>query len=135
MTEQIQALLLQFHEDVVAHQPAAAWLLLSGRKRRQEQVKDGYAKWAQAQESLAPYLHPAGMRVRLLAADPDTGIATVRLTGMKWTAPGASCSEWSGITWVKYETGTWKYDPGFSTTAERKRDWASRYDQLLGTRC
>jgi hypothetical protein len=135
MTQEIQTLLLQFHEDVVARQPAAAWLLLSGRKRHQEQVKDGYAKWAAAQESLAPYLHPDGMRVRVLAVDPATGIVTVLVTGMKWTAPHATCAEWSGITWAKYEAGEWKYDPGFSTTAERKREWTTRYNQLLGTRC
>ena len=135
MTQQIRSLLLQFHQDIVARDTASAWRLLSIRKRRQELVKDGYGNWARAQESLAPYLDPSGIRVRILSVDRASGIVTVDVTGMKWSAPGASCTEWSGITWVKYENDTWKYDPGYSTTAARKRAWASRYDQLLGTRC
>jgi hypothetical protein len=54
---------------------------------------------------------------------------------MSWSQPGARCAEWSGLTWVKYENGEWRYDPGYSTTRQRKRAWASRYGQLLGTSC
>jgi len=57
------------------------------------------------------------------------------VTGMAWSAPRSRCTEWSGITWAKYENGTWKYDPGFSTTAARKRAWKSRYNELLGVGC
>jgi hypothetical protein len=135
MTQEVQALLLQYHEDLVAGDSASAWQLLSRRKQHQELVQDGYAKWVAAQESLAPYLDPSGIRVRILATDPATGVATVRVTGMTWSAPHAKCKEWSGITWAKYESGTWKYDPGYSTTVARKRQWKNRYNQLLGTQC
>jgi hypothetical protein len=54
---------------------------------------------------------------------------------MKWNKPGAPCSEWSGITWVKYEEGAWRYDPGYSTSPEREAEWKSRYAELLGGKC
>jgi mono/diheme cytochrome c family protein len=135
MTAEIQALLLQFHQDIVARDSAAAWQLLSARKQHHELATQGYAKWVTNQETLAPYLDPSGIRVRILATDAASGVATVAVTGMTWSAPGAKCSEWSGITWVKYEHGAWKYDPGYSTTAARERAWKPRYDELLGTQC
>jgi hypothetical protein len=135
MTREIQALLLQYHQDLVARDASSAWQLLSARKKHQELVKDGYATWVSAQESLAPYLDPSGIQARILAEDPASGVVTVDVTGMTWSAPGAHCKEWSGITWAKYEAGAWKYDPGFSTTAARKRAWKSRYGELLGTQC
>jgi hypothetical protein len=85
--------------------------------------------------SRAPHLDPSAIRVQVLSEDAATGIVTVLVTGMKWTAPNARCKEWSGITWVMYENNTWKYDPGFATTASRKLEWKSRYSQLLGAQC
>jgi hypothetical protein len=73
--------------------------------------------------------------VRFIEGDRASGVATVHVGGMAWSAPGANCTEWSGITWVKYEHGAWRYDPGYSTTAARKRKWKSRYGELLGTQC
>ena len=67
--------------------------------------------------------------------EPNEGVAQVDITGMSWSKPGASCTEWSGITWVKYEDGAWKYDPGYSTTPQREREWKPRYAELLGGQC
>jgi hypothetical protein len=135
MTGEIQSLLRVYHQDIVARQPAAAWQLLSTRKQRQELRKDGYTNWATAQLSLAPHLDPTGLQARVLSQDPATGIVTVNVTGMKWTAPNARCKEWSGITWVMYQNNRWKYDPGIATTSARNREWKSRYSQLLGAQC
>ncbi|HET8813786.1 MAG TPA: zinc ribbon domain-containing protein [Solirubrobacterales bacterium] len=134
MTSEIEAVLLAFHEDVVAEGFRDAWSLLSARKRSQTLREDGYAKWARAQASLVPYLSPGGLRVRIEALEGG-GVARVRVSGMGWSAPGASCSEWAGLTWVKFEAGTWAYDPGYSTTPQREREWKPRYDQLLGASC
>src|SRR5439155_4587632 len=106
MTQEIRAVLLQFHERIVARDAASAWQLLSARKQHQELAKDGYAKWASAQKSLAPYLDPSGLRVRVLSTDAASGVVTVDVTGMTWSAPGSPCQQWSGITWAKYENGT-----------------------------
>jgi hypothetical protein len=131
---EIQAVLLAFHEDLVAERFRDAWSLLSARKRSQTLREDGYAKWARAQASLVPHLSPWGLTARVEALEGG-GVARVRVTGMDWSAPGASCTEWSGLTWVKFEAGTWTYDPGYSTTPEREREWKDRYDQLLGATC
>lgn len=138
MSEKVQAIqtmLLDYHQDLVSHNEAAAWLLLSVRKRHQFLVNGGYAKWAHAQDSLAPYLDPTGIHVALIDEDPPSGVATVRVTGMTWSAPNAKCTEWSGVTWVKYESGNWKYDPGHETTAARARRWAAHRAELLGVAC
>ena len=134
MAQEIQSLLLAYHEDVVEDRVHDAWILLSARKRAQNLRESGYAQWARAQGSLAPYLTPAGIAVRVDALEDD-GVARVLVTGMRWSAPGSSCSEWSGLTWVKYEGGSWTYDPGYSTTAERERTWKPRRPELLGATC
>jgi hypothetical protein len=135
MAEDIQTLLLDFHRDVVSGDYRAAWSRLSDRKRAQVRREDGYPAWRTAQSSLAGFLDPEGLEVVVKRASPSTGVALVNVTGMTWSQRGASCSEWSGLTWVKYEGDQWTYDPGYSTTRERERAWKSRFDQLLGTSC
>jgi hypothetical protein len=135
MTGEIRDLLYQHHEDIVTGDFRGAWDLLTARKRHQNLVKYGYATWRANQATLSPYLDPTGIQVRILALDPRTGEATVDVTGMTWSKPGAACSEWSGITWVKYEDGQWLYDPGYSTTPAREAAWKSRYYELLGASC
>ncbi len=134
MARDIQALLLTYHQDVVTGQTQEAWGVLSARKRQQNLREYGYPKWAKAQASLAPYLDPSGLTVRIDALEAE-GVARVLATGMGWSAPGASCTEWSGLTWVKYEQGKWTYDPGYSTTADRRRVWQPRSGELLGADC
>jgi len=134
MAGEIQTVLLAFHEDLVAERFRDAWSLLSARKRSQTLREDGYAKWMRAQSSLVPYLAPAGLTVRIDGLEAD-GVARVFVAGMDWSAPGASCREWSGLTWARYEAGAWAYDPGYSTTPERERAWKGRYDRLLGAAC
>jgi hypothetical protein len=111
-----------------------AWRLLSSRKRQQALQEGGYGKWSAAQASLAPYLAPDGIRVRIVALEGG-GVARVDVRGMRWYQPGASCSEWGGLTWAKYEGGAWRYDPGYSTTPARERSWEDHYEKLMGTTC
>jgi Double-GTPase 2 len=135
MRSEIQHLLYEFHADVVSHHDRDAWNLLTQRKRRQSQREHGYGGWAHNQNTLNPYLEPAGIKVSIISTEPRSGVATVNVTGMKWNKPGAACTQWSGITWVRYEGGAWHYDPGYSTTSQRQRRWKSRYSELLGGRC
>ncbi len=135
MQSEIQRLLRGWHEDVVHGNYRGAWELLSRRKQAQDSSAYGYAAWAKNQATLRPYLNPAGLRVTVELTEPGSGVAQVDVTGMRWDKPGASCTEWSGITWVKYEEGAWKYDPGYSTTPQREREWKSRFSQLLGGQC
>jgi hypothetical protein len=134
MNEEIESLLRGYHEDVVEEDFQGAWALLSSRKRQQDLEEYGYRKWATAQASLTPYLSPYNLRAAIDVLE-DQGVARVNVTGMGWTKPGAPCSEWSGLTWVKYEGGEWTYDPGYSTTPARRSTWQPRSSELLGGNC
>jgi hypothetical protein len=135
MTSEIQSLLYNQHVAIVNRDFAAAWAMLSRRKQAQNRVKYGYATWEKNQATLSPYLDPSGLQVEILKLDWPRREVTVDVTGMGWSAPGAHCSEWSGVTWVVWQSGQWKYEPGYSTTPEREALWKPRYSELLGTQC
>jgi len=134
MEEEITTLLLAYHEDVVERDFRAAWSLLSARKRQQDLAEYGYPKWMRAQASLSDYLSPGGLQAQIDSLEGE-GVARVLVTGMGWSAPSSSCSEWSGLTWARYESGEWTYDPGYSTTAPRRQEWKPRASELLGGGC
>jgi hypothetical protein len=134
MNEEITSLLQGYHEDVVEENFQGAWAILSPRKRRQYLREYGYHKWAAAQASLSSYLDPYGLEANLVSLEGE-GVARVDVTGMGWSKPGAPCSEWSGLTWVKYEGDEWTYDPGYSTTSARRATWRPRGARLLGGDC
>lgn len=135
MQSEIQQMLLAWHEDVVHGDYRAAWALLSRRKQAQDEHEYGYSTWVKNQSTLRPYLNPTNLQVVVEDTEPASGVAQVNVTGMGWDKPGAPCTEWSGITWVKYEDGGWKYDPGYSTTPQREREWKHRFSELLGGQC
>lgn len=134
MEEEIESLLLTYHEDLVFRDFRSAWALLSSRKRQQNLAEYGYREWKEAQASLSEDLSPYGVDVRIDSLEGE-GVARVMVTGMGWSAPGSPCSEWSGLTWAKYERGEWTYDPGYSTTEARRRSWEPRSGALLGANC
>ncbi len=134
MNEEIASLLQDYHEDVVEEDFQGAWALLSPRKRRQYLREYGYHTWATAQASLSSYLDPYGLEANVVSLE-DEGVARVNVTGMSWSKAGAPCSEWSGLTWVKYEGDEWTYDPGYSTTSDRRATWRPRSARLLGGDC
>lgn len=135
MNGEIRDMLLTWHQNVLSGDYRSAWLSISSRKRKQTLRKDGYAAWKSYQASLSPYLDPSGIRVKILDTDSQDGVVTVDVKGMTWSEPGAGCSTWSGITWVKYERGEWKYEPGYSTTKAREAAWKDRFSELLGGQC
>lgn len=135
MKSELTARLREFHENVVSGDLRGAWMMMSKRKQRQSRNETGYDGWKTNQESLQPYLDPSGLRITVIGLDRESGVATVSAKGMTWSQPGANCTEWSGVTWLKYEGGEWRYDPGYSTTRERERKWKSRFDELLGGQC
>ena len=134
MNRQIQAVLLGYHEAVVNDEFKRAWRLLTRRKQRQALREDGYREWRKNQATLTPYLDPHGVRTRIVDFEGD-GVALIDVRGMRWYAPGSPCSHWSGLTWVRYERGAWRYDPGYSTTRQREQEWKPRYGRLLGADC
>jgi hypothetical protein len=137
MRSDIQDMLLTWHEDIKAGSYQAAWNLLSRRKQRQDVVggEKTYPKWVVAQAGLARYLDPSGIHVSIEALQRSEGVARVKVTGMGWSDPKSACSTWSGVTWVKYEGGEWRYDPGYSTTDKRTAIWEPRAGETLGWGC
>jgi hypothetical protein len=134
MDEEIESLLIAYHEYIVERDFRSAWALLSARKRQQNLAEYGYRKWRRAQESLSDYLSPSALRAQIDSLEGE-GVARVMITGMGWSAPSARCGEWSGLTWVRYEGEEWTYDPGYSTTGSRRRVWEPRSSELLGENC
>jgi hypothetical protein len=135
MREDIRAVLLEHHQDLVDGNYSAAWDLMTARKQRQKERDPGYAQWVDDQKTLARYLDPSGIDVRIESVDRATGVVRVMVTGMDWSKPSARCSSWSGLTWVRWEDGAWRYDPGYSTTPQRTREWKNRFSELLGGSC
>lgn len=135
MEADIQSLLLEWHEHVVAGEYRAAWELMTERKQEQKELEEGYDEWASGQASLGRHLDPSGIEVELLDKDEEEGVATVEVTGMAWNKPGSNCSYWEGVTWVKYEDDTWLYEPGYSTTPERTAEWKPQRGRTLGWGC
>ena len=131
----IESLIKDFHERVQQGDYSGAWNLLSTRKQDQAQREYGYSTWVQNQKTLRPYIDPSGTTVTVEDFNPTTGEARIDVQGMGWSKPGATCSYWSGLTWVIYEDGVWKYDPGYSTTSERRSRWSDRGSELLGGTC
>jgi hypothetical protein len=134
----ITKVIREHFEFAVAGEYARAWELVSQRyQRRRLQELGSFAAWAKTfnQSGLLGYLRPSGTRVALLDLNPTTGVATVNVTGIQTTQPGASCASWDGVTWAKYEDGRWRYDPGYSTTPARSATWRHRMSELLGGRC
>lgn len=129
-----ESVLREFHEAVVGGDFRYAWSLLTARKRQAEAQEKSFSGWKEAQATLTPYLLPEGVHAEIDGLEDD-GVVRVRVTGMGWTHPDSPCSEWSGLTWVRYEGGAWRYDPGYSTTAERRRRWKDRSAELLGVGC
>jgi serine/threonine protein kinase len=151
MRHDAEAMLLDFHNSILAGDFSTAWSLLSARKQQnydEDPDKGGFAGFQTAQGSLRPYLDPSSIHVDLLTEeppDPSTGDAAVIVSGMRWSKPGAPCSQWSGVTWVHYENGSWHYDPGYGMTpdlyaqfpdlVQRRDKWKPRYQELLGVSC
>jgi uncharacterized membrane protein len=134
MRRDIRDMLLTWHEDIADGDSQGAWDLLTERKRQQAERKFGFSKWSSDQETLGRYLDPSGIRASIQDIDEKTGVARVMVAGMIYDKPGAYC-EWRGVTWVRYEDGEWKYDPGYSTTPQREREWKNRFSELLGGAC
>lgn len=134
--EEIEQLILEHHRAIVDRDFEAAWDLLTDRKRESFLNRDGgYAAWVEGQASLSDYLAPEGLTVNIQSQSEETDTARIDVQGMGWSKPGASCSTWSGVTWVRYERGGWYYDPGYSTTPQRESEWKNRFGELLGGSC
>jgi hypothetical protein len=133
---QMEAVLREFHEDVLAGNFQGAWELTSFRYRKEkEDESGGYASWVSDQKSLQHHLQVAGLKLSIDGWESQPQVATVRVTGMRWSEAHSSCTYFQGITWMRHEGTAWYYEPGYSVSPERRAQWEGRKPQLLGWGC
>lgn len=130
MRREIQSMLLNWHESIVAGDASTAWDMLTERKRDQKASEEGYSAWAASQVEFGNGLSPSGLRVSIDDIDDPENVVRVNVRGMYYEG-----CEWRGITWVRWEGGEWLYEPGYSTTSERRREWEPRAAETLGGSC
>ncbi|HEX8103655.1 MAG TPA: RING finger protein [Solirubrobacteraceae bacterium] len=135
MQDEIQTMLRDWHESLTAGDYRTAFDAMTQRKQDKALRTNGYDAWASGQKSLGDYIDPSGLKARIVEANSRTGVVTVRVSNMGYSNPESSCSTWGGITWVRWEDGEWKYDPGYSTTPQRTREWRPRQSELMGIGC
>jgi len=147
MVSDITQLIRSWHEHINAGNFDAAWGDLSSRKQRQiindrtgtgttGRYPNGRSSWQIGQSSLVGTLDAKYVDVRLVQPSyKDEAVMSIYVSNMPYSGNPSVCSDWRGYTWVRYEGGQWKYEPGFQTTAERNDYWASREAETLGVNC
>jgi len=132
----IRRVLLAHHRAVVNGDFRGAWELTSARYRAKKlREPGGYPKWARGQKLVQRYLFPGGLQVSIQSYDARSGVATISVSGMRWSAPSSSCRTFEGITWAKRDAGGWRYEPGYSISDQRRRMWQPRRTETLGWGC
>lgn len=129
----------QSSDKIIAHQAALsagdyskAWDQLSSRKQDQfRNQSGGYDGWVGHQQQTFYGTDTSGITVQLKSVNRKTGEAVVYVSGF---SDRQGCA-FSGLTWTYYENSQWWYDPGYSTTPERRAKWEPRRTELLGIPC
>ena len=136
-----QRIIRQWHVLASQGDVAGVWANLSPRKRRQKSTDptESVSEWQQAQVEFGAQLAtPEFARVQVRDVDPDTGGVEIFVSNLGYTGScesGRVGDKWVGITWVLYQGGSWYYEPGYSTTQQRRDRWEDNPDQLLGASC
>jgi len=133
---QITRILLAHHRALVRGDFRRAWALTSARYRAKKlREAGGYPEWASNQRTVQRYISPESLRVTIRSFDARSGVATIRVAGMGWSAPSSPCRTFEGITWAKLDGGNWRYEPGYSISDKRRAMWEPRGAELLGAGC
>jgi hypothetical protein len=132
MTRQIRAMFRDYHGSLRDGRLDHAFSLMSERKQRDVRDGDGLGAWKRFGASFGQQIEPSRLQVRIVETDAQAGIAGVRVSAMPYDNPASPCKTWSGVTWAKYEHGGFHYDPGYTTTRERRITWEPLRLQTLG---
>ncbi len=145
---EIKELIVDWHDAAGAGDIDYMWQNLSREKRRQ--IRDDeygaimatgnpgpFDKWKEGQEGFIGELDTSGTRIQILDEDRRENEVTIRVTGMYHSgSEGESCGgRWEGVTWARFERGSWFYEPGYATYDDRYERWADRAGRTLGQRC
>jgi hypothetical protein len=132
MTRRIRTMFRDYHQSLADGRLDHAFSLISERKQQSVRDGDGLDAWKRFGASFGRQIDPSHLQVSIVETDREAGVAGVRISGMPYRDPASPCTTWSGVTWVKYEHGAFHYDPGYSTTRERRITWEPRQLETLG---
>lgn len=139
MADAITDVIRTHHELLIDGSYRAAFDLLSTRKQRQLERETGFSGWQANQADLRNHLTGLDrLTARIESLDRRHGVATVSITGPELHLPNNRCgSRYEGITWATFEDGAWRYEPGYSTTPQRRAQWGSgaARDRTLAWTC
>jgi hypothetical protein len=139
----------EFYDAVAASDWDRAWALQSRHYRRAKlrdlasegdssgSIDSAPQTWPIGYENVRRYLDASDATATVVDLDREAGVATIEVSGTRWDAAGGSGC-YVGQTWLLYEDGNWRYDPGTIGWPERKRqhpDAGSADSGLLGDAC
>lgn len=136
-----QEIIRRWHVLASQGDTAGIWANLSPRKRRQKATdpEASVSEFLSQQADFGQQLStPGSARVRVVDVDRQTGGVEIYVSNLGYTGAcvlGTQGDKWVGITWVKYQNGRWYYEPGYSTTQERRDTWESDATGTLGGSC
>lgn len=140
----IEALIREWHSAAFAGDTETIWNLLSSRKQDQinrgkfgalnsEGTFDADYKDREGWEEDQTFQSPTStqnVRIRFIEPSyPEEGVRSIEVTGL---VEGGCPFE--GVTWVKFEGGSWRYEPGYLVNPKRKKDWKARESKTLRSR-
>jgi serine/threonine protein kinase len=133
MTTEIRDLLRRFYQKQIDHDFPAVWRLTTARYRQEQLKKTTYSQWVINQGVGAKYFQDAqNIDVSIFDPDPGDGSVAVNVTGMRYVQSGSPCTMWEGVTWAKYERGSWHDDAAPDATTPRRAKWGNRGLELIG---
>jgi len=145
-----QRVIRDYHVAIHDGDRSGMWNALSRKKRQQKieedrtgDYEDSLANFYSTQFEFGSQLDsPESAKAKVLSIDRRTGAVDVYVSGLGYNgscnaAPPDPDDLWTGITWVRYENGHWGYEPGYSTTQQRRERWENAPDdyRLLGFGC
>ncbi|MEA2474319.1 MAG: hypothetical protein QOE06_2234 [Thermoleophilaceae bacterium] len=135
MATQVTSLLRGFYQAQIAGDYTAQRQLTTRRYQRKVIDRLGFSRWVANQ--LFGTRHFTGAQnidATIVDTDPADGSATVSMRGLSLD-PHTKCSTWEGITWARFEGGSWRYDPSVKATPTRELQWSQRSGEVLGAGC
>ena len=119
MVSEIKTVIDAHHQAVASGDYSSAFSYLSSRKQESPvhdspSCKDASCWGATMEGRLRSGLNtPVDSQVQIRKKFPKQGDVEIWVSLPDYQCPN---NAWEGITWVRYENGEWKYDPGYSTT-------------------
>jgi hypothetical protein len=139
--------LTEFYGELGNGRFATAWRLQSEHYRTWKLDEPGYSdgtlddpprKWIRTYRDVQRYLDVSGMAVEVVEYDDAGTEALVDVQGTDYGAPQSDSACYTGRTWFVFESGEWRYEPGYGPRSHRDeyyREHRQDRGELLGWTC